>query len=461
MTAGSPSGSARRVHVESGELEGTAEDGVAAFLGVPYAAPPSGAARFRPPGPARRWRGVRPAVQFGAAAPQPGSLRARLILGRSVPSGADCLVLNVWAPEGARPGALPVLVWLHGGGFTNGSGDVPALRGAVLAKDVDAVVVTVNYRLGPLGFAWHPDLTGDHANLGLLDQRAALEWVGRNISAFGGDPGRVTLAGDSAGAMSAAIQSALPGAGERISALALHSGLPRLAEPDAAADGVERLAAWLGVPVRALAEAGNDALITAAAAIAPAHRFGPVAAGELARGLPAPGALPTLLGTTGDEGTFFLLDERSPRELSDAEARTLAEALLPGDAAARYEAAARALPPERALGSRWAVAAAATVALFDEPADEWAATAPGPVWRTQYCRPATLWDGWLGATHTLDVPVLFGTHRSPEPARLFDGDDGVEQVSARLRRDYRSFLHRGVLDWPQWAPGAPVVRKVS
>lgn len=461
MTASPAQGMARRARVESGELEGTVGNGVAAFLGVPYAAPPTGAARFRPPEPPSRWRGARPAARFGAAVPQPGSDRARLVLGPSAPSGPDCLLLNVWAPAEAPRVGLPVLVWLHGGAFTNGSGDVPALRGATLARDAEAVVVTVNYRLGPLGFAYHPELTGDSANLGLLDQRAALEWVGRNIAAFGGDPDRVTLAGDSAGAMSAAIQAVLPGADRRMSALALHSGLPRLSSPDAAADVVERLADRLGMPVRALTDVGSDALITAAAAIAPAHRFGPVAARELAGGLPAPGALPTLLGTTADEGTFFLLDGRSPRTFTPADARAAAEALLPGDAGVRYAAAAAALPPDRADDPRWAVAAAATTALFDEPAERWAATVQGPVWRTRYSRPTMLWNGWLGATHTLDVPVLFGTHRRPELARLYDGDEGIDEISTRLRRDYRSFLHRGTADWPQWTEATPAVRKVT
>ncbi|MER5450320.1 carboxylesterase family protein [Streptomyces sp. NPDC002764] len=434
-------GTTMRVRVESGELEGTVEDGVAAFLGVPYAAGPTGGSRFLPPTLPPRWAGVRPATRFGATAPQPGSLRARMVLGRSGPSGPDYLVLNVWTPQSDRRANLPVLVWIHGGAFTNGSGDVPALRGATLAKDTETVVVTVNYRLGPLGFASHPELTGDHANLGLLDQRAALDWVGRNITAFGGDPSRVTLAGDSAGAMSAAIQSVLPGADTPIAALSLHSGVPRLTEPDSAADVVQRLAAQLDVPVRQLAELDDSALIAAASAIAPTHRFGPVAAGELANGLPAPSAIPTRLNTTSDEGTFFVLDERSPRRLTSTEAEALAAAMLPGDGHRRYKEAALSLPPARADDPHWALSAAVTSALFEEPADAWAGAAPSRVWRTRYSRPATLWDGWLGATHTLDVPVLFGNHRHPELARLYAGDEGIDEVSIRLRRDIRAFLY--------------------
>jgi para-nitrobenzyl esterase len=454
-------GSTMRVHVESGQLEGTVEDGVAAFLGVPYAAPPVGQARFRPPTPPHRWQGVRPATHFGPSAPQPGSLRARLILGQSAPSGPDCLVLNVWSPQPSQPSGAPVLVWLHGGAFTNGSGDVPALRGARLARDVEAVVVTVNYRLGPLGFAYHPRLTGDHTNLGLLDQRAALDWVVRNIGAFGGDPGRITLAGDSAGAMSAAIQAGLPGADARIARLGLHSGLPRLIGADAAAEAVERLAARLDRPVPSLSEVDDTELINAAAAIAPAYRFGPVAVGELGDGLPAPAAVPTLLSTTADEGTFFLLDERSPRQLAGSEARTLAARLLPADPERRYAAAAASLPRGRADDARWTLAAAVTTALFDEPADRWAADAPGPVWRRRYSRPSTLWDGWLGATHTLDVPVLFGNQHQPELSRLFGADPEIDQVSDRLRRDYRAFLHHGALGWPAWTPETPAPKEVS
>ncbi|QUQ64001.1 carboxylesterase family protein [Kutzneria sp. CA-103260] len=447
-----------RVRVESGELAGKTRNGVTAFLGIPYAAPVIGAARFRPPAPLPRWTGTRAANEFGPSAPQPGGIRAELVLGPSTPSGPDCLVLNVWTPRLDPSAGLPVLVWQHGGGWINGSGSVPALRGDTLAREAEAVVVTVNYRLGPFGFATHPELTGEHANLGLLDQRAALDWVHRNIEGFGGDPGRLTLGGDSAGAMSAAIQSVLPGT-RRPAALALHGGVPSLREPAAVADIVEQLAALIGVPVRGLAELDDEVLIAGAMDLGPLYPFGPVAAGELDGGLPDPAGLPTLLVTTADEGTFYLVDEQSPREFTKVEAERVAAGLLPGDAVRRYGIAAANLLAERACDPRWALAAAVTTALMDEPADAWAAQA-GPVWRFRYVRPATLWDGWLGATHTLDVPVLFGNHRRPELARLFANDPGVDEVSARMRREYKDFLHRSALDRPVWTVVEPYVHEI-
>ena len=168
---------------------------VTAFLGITYAE----AERFAAPRPAAEWVGVRDATRPGPAAPQPPS-RLERIMGpdSALPQGEDCLSLNVWAPGGT---GLPVLVWLHGGGFSTGSGEESWYDGALLAERGRMVVVTVNYRLGALGYLYlSPEFAP--ANLGLLDQIAALTWVRENIAAFGGDPGRVTLAGQSAGALS-------------------------------------------------------------------------------------------------------------------------------------------------------------------------------------------------------------------------------------------------------------------
>ncbi|MET7461139.1 carboxylesterase family protein [Nonomuraea sp. NPDC005501] len=190
------------IHAPAGALRGVPANGaVTTFLGIPYAR----AERFAAPQPTR-WNGVLDAVQPGLAAPQPRTSRLERALGpgSDLRQGEDCLSLNVWTPGGS---GLPVLVWLHGGGFLTGSGAQSWYDGALLAERGRMVVVTVNYRLGALGYLY---LTPQFppANLGLLDQIAALRWVRENISAFGGDPARITLAGQSAGAMSAL---ALPG----------------------------------------------------------------------------------------------------------------------------------------------------------------------------------------------------------------------------------------------------------
>ncbi|HEY7012986.1 MAG TPA: carboxylesterase family protein, partial [Streptosporangiaceae bacterium] len=189
-----------------GAVRGKTESGVSAFLGIPYAAPPFGANRMLPPRPVQPWDGERDATAFGPTAPKGDypPQYAALFPEETIP-GEDCLNLNVWTPDPGASG-LPVLVWIHGGSFMNGSGSVGAYDGAAFARD-GVVCVTINYRLAAEGFLFLDDGV---ANLGLLDQLAALRWVQGNIAAFGGDPARVTVAGESAGAMSITTLLAMP-----------------------------------------------------------------------------------------------------------------------------------------------------------------------------------------------------------------------------------------------------------
>lgn len=183
------------VETEGGVVRGVSEPGIRVFRGIPYAAPPVGPMRWRPPQPAERWEGVRATEEFGSVCPQSGAPE---------PMTEDCLTLNIWAPDAVSEEAgLPVMVWIHGGGFRAGSGSDRVSHGDHFARD-GVVLVTLNYRLGALGFLGHPLLeTADEpwANYGLLDMVAALGWVKRNIGVFGGDPSRVTIFGESAGGM--------------------------------------------------------------------------------------------------------------------------------------------------------------------------------------------------------------------------------------------------------------------
>jgi len=207
-----------RVTVDAGTLEGAVDSatGVLVFRGVPYAAAPVGALRWQPPQPVARWQGVRPATHLGRNCMQPRMYDDIDPFAAGV--SEDCLYLNVWTTAlgenavGLPNGLRPVMVWIHGGGFRAGFGGEERHHGARLAEK-GAVVVTLNYRLGPFGFLAHPALateTGGSGNYGLLDQIAALEWVRRNIARFGGDPSRVTVFGESAGAMSVAALMAAP-----------------------------------------------------------------------------------------------------------------------------------------------------------------------------------------------------------------------------------------------------------
>ncbi len=192
------------VRVSTGDLQGVSEHGVYAFKGIPYAAPPVGDLRWREPQPPQAWEGVRPAVQYGHSCFQIDSSDMEGA-GDPGPMSEDCLYLNVWMPDLEPDEPLPVLVWIHGGGLVIGAGSLPVFTGAPLASR-DAVIVTLNYRLGPLGFFAHPALEAENpggpVNFGLLDQIAALKWVQENIAAFGGDPDNVTIFGQSAGAQS-------------------------------------------------------------------------------------------------------------------------------------------------------------------------------------------------------------------------------------------------------------------
>jgi para-nitrobenzyl esterase len=191
------------VSIDSGTLAGTtgASSEIRVFKGIPFAAPPVGANRWRAPQPAAKWSGVRSATEYAPRCMQggPGGANAS-----APPTSEDCLYLNVWTTAESASDRRPVMVWLYGGGFTGGAGSEPRYAGDGLARK-GAVVVTLNYRLGALGFFAHPDLTSEtqaktSGNYGMQDAIAALQWVQRNIAAFGGDPGNVTVFGESAGA---------------------------------------------------------------------------------------------------------------------------------------------------------------------------------------------------------------------------------------------------------------------
>lgn len=300
------------VRTRAGAVRGRTEGGVEAFLGIPYAAPPVGKLRWRPPRPARRWSGVRDALAFGARAAAAASANGP----RS--EAEDCLFVNVWRPRGATRGTrLPVYVFIHGGGLLNGSSDQADMTELVQATGV--VGVSLNYRLGVLGFLAHPALSaesGESGNWGLMDQQAALRWVRDNIAGFGGDPRRVTIGGESAGGWSVCAHLAAPGSAGLFAGAMVQSGsAPSQSLQDAEGTGFQ-IAEALGC-------AGLDALERLRAL--PAGRLIDVPyPGEVPQPvhftpfLPAPvreslraGAfpkVPVVIGATRDEGRTFMKD---------------------------------------------------------------------------------------------------------------------------------------------------------
>lgn len=266
-----------KVKTQAGKVQGglSADGKVHLFLGVPYAAPPVGPLRWRPPQPVARWRGTRPATAFGARCMQP-TLFADMVFRDSGPS-EDCLTLNVWTPAKNKHAKLPVMVWIYGGGFIAGGSSEPRQDGEDLAARQGVVVVSMNYRLGIFGFFALQSLANEspnHAagNYGLLDQVAALQWVQRNIAAFGGDPKNVTIFGESAGSISVSMLMASPmsqglfvhAIGESGGAFMRHGPLLPLATSEKqdgafaqAAFGTNNLAQLRAIPASSLMKTSN------------------------------------------------------------------------------------------------------------------------------------------------------------------------------------------------------------
>jgi para-nitrobenzyl esterase len=221
----------------SGPVAGVRADGVSSFKGLPYAAPPVGPLRWTPPRPPEAWTTPRDAADYGAICVQPPANGDPGV--GPLPMSEDCLTLNVWSPDGARD--LPVMVWIHGGGYNNGSGTAALYDGSALARR-GVVVVTINYRLGRLGFFDHPALAADRAadqpagNYGVMDQIAALEWVRDNVANFGGDPANVTIFGESAGGVAVTQLMIAPGARGLFHRAAVQSGLGRQVSAELALD---------------------------------------------------------------------------------------------------------------------------------------------------------------------------------------------------------------------------------
>jgi para-nitrobenzyl esterase len=370
--------SGQSIEIEGGHLALAEPDrrGVRCFKGIPYAAPPVGDLRFRAPAPVIPWDGVRPTDSFGRNAMQ--GIVFDDIDPFTIGVSEDCLYLNIWtSAEPGGPERLPVMVWIHGGGFAVGSGAEPRYDGAELAAR-GIIVVTVNYRLGAFGFLAHPELSAEgphHAsgNWGLLDLVAALEWVQRNIGVFGGDAGAVTIAGESAGSSAVSILMASPRAKGLFARAIAESGaffaapLRKLEDLAAAEQAGLAFAQKLGAKCADDLRRLNAENILAAA---PGTGFRPIIDGHLlpqspakliARGLHSD--VPLLAGWNKDEGFSFPLPadrayEDIVREMFGPRAAAVLAAYLSGDAAATA-ASARALAGDsRIAHPTWAFIAA-------------------------------------------------------------------------------------------------------
>jgi para-nitrobenzyl esterase len=326
-------GSGPIVETTAGKIRGAVDGKVSAFRGVPYGASTAGSARFIPPEKPQPWIGVKDTLELGHRSPQGASTLIPEVAAVDVgePAGEDCLVLNVWTPSATLGHKRPVMVWLHGGGFTSGSGGFKIYDGANLAGKHDVVVVTINHRLNAFGYLYLADLGGaqfaNSSNVGMLDIVAALEWVRDNISNFGGDPANVTIFGQSGGGAKVCALLAMPSAKGLFHRAVVESGAALTGIPrDAANKSTEAFLGKVGLKPAQAGELQNlpvDRIVQALAG----GRFGPVVD---AKTLPAnpfdPTApeisanVPLLIGTTQTEVTFFAGQQLDP--IDEAAMRT-------------------------------------------------------------------------------------------------------------------------------------------
>jgi para-nitrobenzyl esterase len=451
------------VHLLEGAVRGRATAFGATFLGIPYARE----ARFEPPAEIG-WTGIRDALAPGPAMPQPRRPMATFTHGEPPPQAEGCLTLNVFTPE-HRNGPLPVLVWIHGGGFAMGWSTASLYDGARLATAGPMVVVSLNYRLGSLGWLAHPQIG---ANAGRLDQLAALRWVARNISAFGGDPDRVTVAGQSAGALNVMGLLVAPGA-PGLFARAIVQSPPVFDvahDPALGQEWAEALSAAAGGRAGTFDHAALERLAPhELVALAEELLATPAFAGTRGGALPmldsatlpvspadAPQALvdiPVLVGHTHDEATFFF--RAGGRTPPPPERLAAVVGHLPGitDAPATIERYRAAGTPEDDLLIR-----IATDAMIAEPTARWAAqraAAGGRVHRYRVDHPGP--DPRLAAIHTVEVPLVFGTYGDGDAGTRLAGDTPrAAAVSDAVQRTWATFVGGEDPDWDAVAPSGAV-----
>ncbi len=474
---------AATVEISTGALRGVrADDGSVAFRGIPYARPPLGELRFRPPEPAAPWSGLRAAATFGPACPQAIDFVSTLLGLAPQPQSEDCLTVNVWTPalDGRQ---RPVLLWIHGGAFAVGSSARELTDGAALARRGDVVVVSCNYRLGVLGFLSLAEHGGERIgavpNLGLLDQVAALEWVRREIAAFGGDPRQVTVFGESAGAISIAALLAMPAARGLFRSAILQSGSANFIGSTARArvvtDAVLRelgiapseLAELRQVPVERLLRAQMQVLLAPPVdgltftpvidgAVLPRDPFAVVRDGAVRD-------VAILIGTTLDEMKLFDLLDPKANELSDAALLRRCERTLGNGRAAGAIALYRARRAERGLpiapSDLWT--AIETDRLLRAPAmrlAELQAAMQPAVYAYLFTWPSPYLDGRLGACHALEIPFVFGTLDDPHIIPFSGNGSDAHQLARTMQDAWAAFAHRadpnhpGLPPWPRYAP---------
>jgi carboxylesterase type B len=460
------------VRTTGGDVRGSADDGVMAFKGIPYAMPPFGPNRFLPPRPVEPWSGTRDASSFGAKSPQPDyPPHIAVLLNECVGSGEDCLTLNVWTADLGAAGQ-PVMVWIPGGMFAyHGTSGSPWYDGSAFARD-GVVCVTINYRVGPDGFLY---LGKQAPNRGLLDQIAALEWVRDNIAVFGGDPDNVTIFGESAGAMSVSTLLAMPRAeGLFKRAIAQSGAALHVSTITTALLVAQRLAEILGVEASrdAFAAVPIDRLLQAQteleadlAAHPDSERWGselvlnvlpwePVIDGEVIPTHPmqriADGAgsqIDVMIGTNADEHRLFMVASGAIDQVSE---EALIGALTAyGLPVYTTMAAYHSARPSSSDGD--VLAAVQTDWYWRIPAIQLAdahALSPASTYMYEFAWTSPRLGGRLGACHALEIPFVFDTLGN-ETEGLW-GPNPPQQLADRMHAAWVAFAAHGDPGWTRY-----------
>lgn len=454
------------LEISAGRLAGLQEGGVLSFKGVPYARPPIGRLRWQAPQPVEPWLGVRSASDFGATAPQlPNAVDA--LLG-AVPGRRDenCLTLNIWTPncDGSK---RAVMVWVHGGAFVAGAASHPMYDGARLAKVGDVVVVSINYRLGVLGFLNLRDVTEGRIAAtgaeGLLDQIAALEWVKSNIEAFGGDPKRITVFGQSAGAMSIGALLAIPRAASLLSGAILQSGACDTGQSREQSARIAKLFLEKNEvsPQNAevLLSASTDKLLQVQGeilALPPRVTGGlpfcPTIDEELLFSRPIVHVregtsrnVRLLVGYCADEWKLFSAGQK---ELGNDRLRSM----VSGVAGEAFADTILQEYREGTPGARWQ--AIMTDHSFGVPADRLldAQAQFAPSFGYRFAWPSAFLSGSLGACHGIDLGYVFGTHGNKNAGGIYEAAVDTERRSRFVTECWTSFARGGApsTDWPNF-----------
>lgn len=451
------------VVTSDGSVEGSDRDGYQEYLGIPFAAPPVGPNRFRAPQPVTPWTNVKSAQQFGPRAPQlPGAMEISINGGPPPPtSEAECLTLNVWTPS-ADHERRPVMVWIHGGGFVTGAGSSPWYRGERFAVDHEVVLVSLNYRLGVLGFSYLAALGGAElagsGSVGVQDAAAGLRWVRDNIANFGGDPANVTIFGESAGAMSVGTLLALTEAQGLFHRAILQSGAANSVHvPEKAQQFTNELLEILELPHATLAQLQElpvDTLLEAHGKLAARHAGDglismPVVDGTVLDIQPLDAVragsvrqVDLMIGTNRDEWRLFVLPNKKLMATNDEQLRASVERLFsdgPDDVIAQYrERLGDALPA-------MVLAAITTDHVFRIPALELAESqraAGGAAYVYLFDWETPQAGGMLGSCHALELPFVFNTMDQPG-VRQFVGDGPPRDLATAMNATWAAFARYG------------------